>query len=156
MGGSDTFVIAIAFNFNVDMAKEDLTLYDIKPKYMKNYIRYYGEHFNKQLCDFAVSKMYKVTNGIKTKITPYTKEEVETILKKYNITIVNKQGYDHVYVANMCKADLLGSSIPNEQYLAKYIKDVLDDPDGYPCIAFYRWYADTCKKAVIIDWEDMI
>lgn len=138
------------------MIKEDLSQYDIKPKYMKNYIRYHGEHFNRELCDFAVSKMYKMQGDKKIKLTPYSKEEVDSLLKRYNITLENKQGYDYVYVANMCKADFLGSSIPNEQYLAKYIKDVIDDPDGYAGLVFYRWYADACKKGIIIDWEDMV
>ena len=138
------------------MIKEDLSKYDIKPKYMINYIRYYGEHFNKELCEFACSKMYKKEGDKKVKITPYNKEEVDNILKRYNIHIENKDGWDYVYVANMCKADFLGSSVPNEQYLARYIKDVIDDPDGYNGLVFYRWYADMCKKGIIVDWEDMI
>ena len=138
------------------MCTGDLSLYDIKPKYMQNYIRYHGEHFNKQLCEFAVSKMKKGEGEKKTKITPYTKEEVENILKRYNIELKNKKGYDHVYLANMCKADFLGDSIPNEQYMARYIKNVIDDVDGYDGLVFYRFYADCCKKGIIIDWEDMI
>ena len=31
----------------------------------------------------------------------------------------------------MAKADFLGSSIIDEVHLAKYIKDVCQDPDGY-------------------------
>lgn len=135
---------------------KDLSNYDIKPKYMKNYIRYYGEHFNKALCEFAVNKLHKITNGVKTKIVPYTKEEVETILKKYNITLERKQGYDYIYAANYCKVKLLGSSVPNEQYLAKYIKDSVDNTDSENGAIFYCWYADCCKKGIIIDWEDMI
>jgi len=45
---------------------------------MKRYLKYYGQHFNKKLCDFAVSKM----NHGKT---PVSKESVESILNKYNI-----------------------------------------------------------------------
>lgn len=138
------------------MCSGDLSQYDIKPKYMLNYIRYHGYHFNKQLCDFASSKLYKYELTKKVKVTPYTKEEVDNLLKRYNIKLNNNKGYDHVYVANMCKADFLGDSIPNEQYLAKYVKNVIDDPDGYDGIVFYRWYADACKKGIIIDWEDMI
>ena len=138
------------------MCTGDLSQYDIKPKYMLNYIRYYGYHFNKALCEYAVSKMYKKEGDKKVKITPYTKEQVYDLLRKYNIDLKNAEGYDAVYVANMCKADFLGSSVPNEQYLAKYIKDVIDDPDGYDGLVFYRWYADMCKQGHVIDWEDMI
>lgn len=138
------------------MCTGDLSSYDIKPKYMRNYIRYHGEHFNKQLCDFAVSKMYKREGDKKVKITPFSKQQVDDILHKYGIELENNQGYDYVFVANMCKADFLGSSVPSEQYLAKYIKNVIDDPDGYNGLPFYRWYADMCKKGQVIDWEDMI
>lgn len=138
------------------MCTGDLSQYDIKPKYMINYIRYYGYHFNKALCEFAVSKMKK-KEGLKiVKIAPYTREEVDALLKKHGVELTNKKGYDYVYVANMCKADFLGDSVPNEQYLARYVKNVIDDPDGYEGLVFYRWYADMCKKGVIIDWEDMI
>ena len=138
------------------MCTGDLSQYDIKPKYMINYIRYYGYHFNKALCEFAVSKMKKKEGLKMVKIASYTREEVDALLKKYGVELANKKGYDYVYVANMCKADFLGDSVPNEQYLARYVKNVIDDPDGYEGLVFYRWYADMCKKGVIIDWEDMI
>lgn len=131
----------------------DLTRYDIIPEDMLNYLRYYGPHFNKKLCEFAVSKMYK--EGGKS-IQPYTKEEVNKLLQNNNIQVKNTYLYDTVFVANMCKADYLGSSIQSEALLARYIKDVLDDPDGYEGIAFNRWYADTCRLGVIIDWEEMM
>ena len=123
---------------------------------MVNYIRYNGYHFNKALYEFAVSKMYKKENDRKVKIKTLSKAEVDTLLSRYNITLENNQGYDYVYVANMCKADFLGSSIPNDQFMAKYIKDVIDDPDGYDGLVFYRWYADACKKGIVIDWEEVI
>ena len=37
--------------------------YDEIPEGMKRYINNYGCHFNKKLCDFATSKMYKEVNG---------------------------------------------------------------------------------------------
>ena len=137
---------------------EDLTRYDIKPKAFTNYLRYYGWHFSKALHDFAVSMMYKEdSNGNKIEITPYTKEKVDELLKAHNIVLKNKNTiYDYVYVANMCKADLLGDSIPDEKHLAKYIKNVIDDPDGYDGIVMTRWYADMCKKGIAIDWTSML
>jgi hypothetical protein len=41
------------------MKRDSLDTYDIRPQAMTNYLRYYGMHFNKKLCDFAVSKMFK-------------------------------------------------------------------------------------------------
>ena len=35
-----------------------------------------------------------------------------------------------------------------------YVKDVIDDVDGYDGIVFNRWYADMCRKGVQVDWYD--
>lgn len=130
--------------------------YDEIPEGMKHYINNYGCHFNKKLCDWATSNMYKKTNGKKEYITPYTKEQVDNMLKQNNIQLERGKLYDHVYIANMVKADFLGSSIPNEQYMVKYIKDMLDDPDAEDGFVFNRYYADTMFMNNPIDWEDML
>lgn len=119
---------------------------------MINYLRYNGPHFNKKLVDFATSNM-KDKNG---KLTPYTKEQVDNMLSVAGIKLENNQLYDYVFVANMAKADYYGSSIIDTIRLAKYIKDVIDDVDGYDGIAFNRWYADMCRKGIVINWEEMI
>ena len=114
-------------------------------------------HFNKKLSDFAASYMTKKEDEREVAIQPYSKEKVETILKLYNVQLKNKNIlYDHVYLANLCKADLLGSSVPDEKHLALYIKDNVDDIDGYDGMIFNRWYADMCKKGIVINWEEMI
>lgn len=139
------------------MQREDLTQYDIKPKHMVNYLRYNGPHFSKELCEFAVSKMRKRINGKEVTLQAYTKEDVDKILDTYGVKLHNTNIlYDYVYVANMCKADFLGSSVPDERSLALYVKDVIDDVDGYDGLVFNRWYADTCKKGIVIDWANMI
>lgn len=139
------------------MQREDLTQYDIKPADMVNYLRYNGPHFNKHLHKFAVSKMKKVISGKEVTIQPYTKEEVDELLERHGITLKNKDTlYDYVYAANMCKADFLGESVPDEKHLAKYVKNVIDDVDGYDGLVFNRWYADMCKKGIAIDWSEMI
>jgi hypothetical protein len=139
------------------MHKTDLTQFDIKPEAMVNYLRYNGPHFNKKLLQFATSKMTKKgINGKETAIVPYTIEQVDNIIRINNINLEYNQLYDYVFVANMCKADYLGSSITDEMHLAKYIKDVIDDVDGYDGIVFNRWYADMCRKGIVINWEEMI
>lgn len=136
------------------MERTDLTQYDIKPEAMINYLRYNGPHFNKKLVEFAVSHMKK-DNGVA--ITPFTKQEIDNKLKNNGITLKSSQLYDHVFVANMCKADYLGESVPNDdQHLCLYIKNVIEDPDGYDGLPFNRWYADMCRKGIVIDWEEMI
>ena len=52
--------------------------------------------------------------------------------------------------------DFMGSSITDEKHLALYVKDVIDDKDGYDGIVFNRWYADTVRKGIPIEWEDML
>ena len=131
------------------MLRKSLDYYDDRPTSMKRYLRYYGQHFNKKLCEFAVSKM-------KHGKAPVTKIAVEEILNKYNIFLENNELYDHVYVYNMGNNDFLGSSIPDEKHLALYVKDVIDDKDGYDGIVFNRWYADTVTSGIPIDWEEMI
>ena len=131
------------------MVKQSLDQYDDRPISMKRYLKYYGKHFNKKLCDFAVSKM-------KHGKSPITKEVVDNILKKHGITLEYNELYDHVYVYNMGNNDFLGSSIPDETHLALYVKDVIDDKDGYDGIVFNRWYADTVVLGIPIDWDEMI
>ena len=139
------------------MERTDLTIYDKKPEWMINYLRYNGPHFNKKLSEFAASLMTKKEGEKEIKIQPYDKDRVENLLRAYNINLKNNNYlYDHVYLANLCKADLLGSSVPDEKHLALYIKNNIDDIDGYDGMVFNRWYADMCKKGIIIDWEQMV
>lgn len=131
--------------------------YDEIPEGMKVYLNNYGCHFNKKLCEEAVSRMTTRNNLNKeVKLVPYTKEVVDNLLKINNITIKRNKLYDAVYVANMCKADFLGKSIPSEAHLARYIKDVLDDVDATEGFVFNRFYADTIFMNNPIEWEDMI
>lgn len=90
------------------------------------------------------------------KITPFTKESLDTMLKTNNIIIENDVGYDALYVLNMAKADYHGSSITEDVKMIKFVKDYLDDPDGYDGIALTRFYADCIGKGEMIPWEDML
>lgn len=139
------------------MHKTDLTQFDIKPEAMVNYLRYNGPHFNKKLLTFATKQMTKRgVNDVEIALVPYTIEQVDNMLRVNNIVLQNNQLYDYAFVANMCRADYLGSSITDESHVAKYVKDVIDDVDGYDGIAFNRWYADMCRKGIVINWEEMI
>ena len=134
------------------MMRNSLDQYDQRPKDMIKYLSNYGWHFTRKMCEFATKHMIK---GGK-RLSALDKEKVDTILRNANVTLENNQLYDYVYVANMGYADFYGSSIVNDAQLAKYIKDVIDDEDGYDGIAFNRWYADTCKLGIAIDWEEML
>lgn len=138
------------------MTRVNLTQFEEYPEAMLLYMRNYGPHFNRKLFEFAVSFMYKKADGSKVKLNPYTKNEVDNMLKLQGIQLENNQLYDAAYVANMCKADFLGSSIKDEYHLALYIKDVIDDIDASDGIIFNRWYADMSYSGIAIDWETML
>lgn len=119
----------------------------------EEYLSRYGWHFSKKLCMFAA---YNMTKSDGKHIDIYTKDMIDMLLEKNNIELKNKYGYDYVFAANMAKADYLGSSIPDEEHLVKFVKDYCDDPDGYPELPFTRFYADVIGKGIPIIWEDMI
>ena len=131
------------------MKRMSLNIYDDRPHSMKNYLKYYGQHFNKKLCDFAVSKM---DHGK----PPVNKEKVDEILLRHGVSLKHNELYDYVYVYNMGNNDFMGSSIIDERHLALYVKDVIDDEDGYDGIVFNRWYADTVSEGIPVEWEDML
>ena len=135
------------------MNRSNFTDYDVKPAGMVNYMRYYGPHFSKKLCEFAVSMMTKEDGK---SIEPFTKEQVKTMISNYGISLKHDQLYDSTYVANMCKADFLGSSIEDEKHTVLYIKNVIDDPDAADGTVFNRWYADMCYNGIAVDWDEML
>lgn len=87
---------------------------------------------------------------------PISKDNVDAILKQFNIQLENDKAYDKVYVFNMGSSDYLGSALPNEQYLAKFVKDYLDDPDGSDTRAMDELFAKTIALGIPIVWRDMI
>lgn len=140
------------------MKRDSLDIYDELPEDMIIYLANYGRHFNKKLWTFAVSKMKcrDSSTGEMQKVEPITKSQLDELQHRYNIKIENNELHDAAYVATMCKADFLHSSIIDEQHLVLYVKDVIDDVDGYDGIVFNRWYADMCRKGIPIDWSEML
>ena len=69
---------------------------------------------------------------------------------KTKISVVDR------YVYHMAKSDFFESSIISEQYLLQFVKDYLDDIDGYDGKALTRFYADCIGSGTPIMWEDMI
>ena len=133
--------------------KPRLDSYDTMPQAMRAYLSNYGWHFNKHLCEWAISMM---RDKNKSKISMYDKEKVESMLKQYSIEITPDKLYDAMYVLHMARADYMGSSIADEAHLAKFVGDYVNDPDGYDGIAMTRFYADCIGKGIGIEWEDML
>ena len=140
--------------------KQPLDLYemDFMPMEMKAYLRNHGFSFSKKACEWAVGLMKKENPSTKKeeKIEPWTKEQVDELLKKNNVTLENNVGYNYVYVANMLKADKYKSSIPDEQRLALGIKDCIDDVDASPRLVFKQWITHLDDSGIPIDWESLL
>ena len=117
-----------------------LDAYDMKPEGMIAYLRYNGWHFTKK--DEEVEYM--------------DKDKVESILTKQGVTLENNVGYDHVYVANMVKADFYKSSIEDEAHMALFVKDMVDDTDQKDGFIFNRFYADCNHNGIGIPWDDIL
>lgn len=133
--------------------RENFTAYETMPEDLAIYMSHNGPHFNKEACKFAVSQMYKDEDE---EFVPFTKEQVTGLLQSYGVKVKNNKLYDAVYVANMCKADYLGDSVPTEEHVAKYIKNTLDDPDGLEGLTFNRWIADMKWIGVAIPWYEFL
>lgn len=125
---------------------------------MKKYLQHNGWHFNKKACEWAVSLMEKKNEatGKKEKIEPWTKDAVNELLKANNVVLEYNVAYDYVYVANMCKADFLKDSVPDDAHAARYVKNVIDDPDGADGMVMREWYAKMVSKGVPVDWEEIL
>lgn len=138
--------------------KISLDFWEDMPQDMKKYLKNYGYHFNHKMYKFAVSNMYKNIKGSDKpeKITAVEKEKVQELIKKFNITLENDVMYDSAYLYSMAMSDFFGKSLPNEQYVALWIKDVIDDVDKPDGFIFNRWYADMCLAGIPIDWEEFL
>lgn len=135
-----------------------LDFYGEMPQEMKAYMRQNGWHFNKKMCDYAVSGMRRKnqSTGRMEPTEKMEKDAVEDLLKRTGITLENAVGYDHVYVANMIKADFWRTSVEDDTHLALMVKDVIDDADQADGFIMHRWYADMIRKGMPIEWGDML
>ena len=133
--------------------KENFTAYEVMPEDLAIYLSHNGPHFNKKCFEFAVSQMFDNDNK---EIKQYTKEDINNLLNKYGIKVKYAQMYDAAYVATMCKADYLNSSIIDEQHLGMFIKDTIDDPDACEGLMFNRWIADMKWLGIAIPWDEFI
>ena len=127
------------------------------PEDMKTYLSYYGMNFSKKLYEFAVSNMRRETaDGKMEKVKPMTADELKSLLSKHKIEIEHNDLYNALYLAAMVRADYWGSSIEDDEHLAKYIEDTLCDVDASEGQVLARYLADCSVGGCIIYWEDMI
>lgn len=138
---------------------EALDIFEIDlPSGMRSYLRNYGYHFSKRANEEACRRLKKhnPATGKMESIEPYSKEQVDELLTKHNIKLEHNEGYDYVYVANLAKATLYKSSIPDEKTLAQYIKDIVDNPLLTCGNVFRRWCVDCDLRGIPIEWDDIL
>lgn len=140
------------------MCRLPLDVNVVRPRAMAVYLYNNGWHFDKKTCAFAVSLIRRrnQASGQLEPVPMMTKEAVMEMLKRHNVKLENEVGYDAVYVANMAKADFLRSSIPDEQHLALYVKDVVDDPDMADGTIMRQWYAKMIAAGLLVDWFELL
>lgn len=136
------------------MCKKRLDLKERLPYGMEAYLETHGWHFSKKMCQQAVARM--TSRGGNDQVQFQGKETVDETLRRYGVDAGRYTGYDAVFVYHMAIADFLGSSIQDERALALYVKDYLEDPDGYDEVAFTRYYADCIGKGEMPEWEDVL
>lgn len=52
---------------------------------------------------------------------------------------------------------ILGQAVPNDdRHLCMYIKNTIDDPDGYEGQVFFRWLTDMKKTNTPVDWAEFV
>lgn len=113
------------------------------------YLAEMGWHFNEKACKYAVQYL-KDRNGKPVK--PYSKEEVDDLLKRQNVTLDNNKGWDYVYVASMAKSDMDGSPLADDRSIANYIKIVIDDADDADGEVMACWYVKMIFRHIPVDW----
>lgn len=131
---------------------------EMMPPQMKAYLRNYGYSFSKKACEWAVRLMRRenATTGKMERIEPYTREKAESLLGEFGIELENNIGYNFVYVINMALADYWKGTIEDEEHLARYVKETIDDVDGNPENLFRMWIAKMDGDGIPIPWEELL
>ena len=106
------------------------------------------------MLEWAVGMMENRKGG---RVDVVDKKKFDELMKTYNQTLKRNDGYyDGPYVWCMATSDYYGSSIIDEQHLAMYVKDYIDDIDGNETRAFDEFYINCIAKGIDIPWEDLI
>jgi hypothetical protein len=113
------------------------------------YLAEMGWHFNEKACKYAVQYL-KDRNG--KPIKPYSKEDVDDLLKRQNVTLDKNKGWDYVYVASMARSDMDGSPLADDKSIANYIKIVIDDADAADGEVMGCWYVKMIFRHIPVDW----
>ena len=134
-----------------------LDSYGAYPSGMQEYLSMYGWHFSKRMYEWSISmlKRFNPATGRTEPLELHTKEQIDELIKKHNVTIP-KIGYDYCYVVNEAKAIHWKIAIEDDVHLARYLRHQIDNVNTYEEAPFTRFYADCIAKGIPIMWEDML
>lgn len=112
-----------------------------------------GWHFNEKACKYAVQYLKDKNNK---PIKPYSKEEVDDLLKRQGVTLAKNKEWDYVYVASMARSDMEGSPLADDRSIANYIKIVIDDADAADGEIMGCWYTKMIFRNIPVNWAALI
>lgn len=130
-----------------------LDSHDLFPSGMREYISNYGFHFSRKAFEYAVSLM-RNRNG--EKVSPLTKDQIDDFLRRFGVEPKNKHGYDYAYAFHYGQSKFFNSSIIDEQRLALFVKDFVDNQNDSKETPFRQWLATMVGNGEPVDWEDII
>lgn len=122
---------------------------------MNNYLSNYGWHFNKSLCEFAVSLMYYKDGKDEKKADYQSKDKVKELLTKHGIEVKNLN-YDFVYTYHMYCSDLKAKVPLDEKTILLITKATVEDDDVADGFILRRWLATMTGNGEPIYWSDFI
>lgn len=117
------------------------------------YLSENGWHFNEKACKYAVQYLKDKNNK---PIKPYSKEEVDDLLRRQGVTLVKNKEWDYVYVASMARSDMEGSPLADDRSIANYIKIVIDDADAADGEIMGCWYTKMIFRNIPVNWAALI
>ena len=137
----------------------------LKDSDMKQYISedrkiyedmYHGQ-FSKKLAKWAIENMKTkdIQSGKEKPIEARSLEEVQSIIKEFNIELEDKYKYTAWYLFNMAIADYR-VSLPNDEVRACFVWETIKDPDGCPANVLDCFVTKMCNAGEIICWDEML
>lgn len=136
------------------MCKKRLDLKERLPYGMEAYLETHGWHFSKRMCEQAVAKMKSRSGDDRMQFQ--AKATVDDTLRRFGVEASIYPAYDAVYLFHLGLSRAYQDAIPDERFAAMFVKNTLEDPDGYDEVAFTRYYADCIGKGEMPDWEDVL
>jgi hypothetical protein len=100
-------------------------------------------------------KTKDIQSGKEKPIEARSLEEVQSVIKEFNIELEDKYKYTAWYLFNMAIADYR-VSLPNDEVRACFVWETIKDPDGCPANVLDCFVTKMCNAGEIICWDEML